>query len=48
MVHIVADSTCDLSGELVEKYGITIIPLNIVLGDKEYADGKDMRHHQYV
>lgn len=42
MVHIVADSTCDLSKELVDKYGITIVPLNIVLGDKEYADGVDI------
>lgn len=42
MVHIVADSTCDLSKELVEKYKIAIVPLNIVLGDQEYADGVDI------
>lgn len=38
-VKILSDSTCDLSAELVAKYGIQIIPLHIVLGDKEYADG---------
>lgn len=38
-VKILSDSTCDLSVELVAKYGIQIIPLHIVLGDKEYADG---------
>ena len=38
MIRICSDSTCDLSDEIVEKYGITIIPLHIVLGDKEYRD----------
>ena len=38
-VRIVADSTCDLSKELVEKYDITIIPLCIVMGEKSYYDG---------
>lgn len=41
-VRIVADSTCDLSRELVEKYGITIIPLCIVMDDKSYYDGEDV------
>lgn len=38
-VKIIADSTCDLSKELLEKYNISILPLHIVLGDKEYKDG---------
>ncbi len=38
MVKIIADSTCDLSDELIAKYGITIVPLYIVLGEKEYRD----------
>ena len=38
-VKIISDSTCDLSPELIAKYGIQIIPLHIVLGDKEYKDG---------
>lgn len=37
-VRIFADSTCDLSEELIQKYGITIIPLCIVLDDKSYYD----------
>ena len=40
MVKIIADSTCDLSPELISKYDIEIIPLHIVLDDKEYEDGK--------
>ncbi|MBQ4259310.1 MAG: DegV family protein [Lachnospiraceae bacterium] len=39
MIHIIADSTCDLSKELVEKYGIIIQPLYIHLGEEEYQDG---------
>ncbi len=42
MIKIFADSTCDLSKELIEKYGITIIPLHIVLGEKEYRDGTEL------
>lgn len=38
MIRICSDSTCDLSDELVSRYGITIIPLHIVLGDREYRD----------
>ncbi len=39
MVKVIADSTCDLSPELVERYGISILPLHILLGDAEYEDG---------
>lgn len=39
MVRIVADSTCDLSKALVEKYDITILPLHILLGEEEFLDG---------
>lgn len=42
MIRIAADSTCDLSKELIDKYGISIIPLHIVLEDKEYKDGVDI------
>ena len=42
MIKLVADSTCDLSKELIEKYSIQIAPLHIVLGEKEYRDGVDI------
>ncbi len=38
MIRICSDSTCDLSDELIKEFGITIIPLHILLGDKEYRD----------
>lgn len=43
MVKIIADSTCDLSQELLEKYEVAILPLHILLGENEYEDGKDIR-----
>lgn len=42
MVRIVADSTCDLSPELVERFNIAILPLHVLLGDEEHKDGVDI------
>ncbi|MBO5938986.1 MAG: DegV family protein [Clostridia bacterium] len=39
---IACDSTCDLSPELIERYGIKTIPLSVMLGEKEYRDGVDI------
>ena len=41
-ILIASDSTCDLSPELIEKYGIKILPLGVTLGDKLYTDGVDI------
>lgn len=41
-IRISADSTCDLSPELVEKYDIAITPLKITLGDTDYTDQIDI------
>lgn len=41
-VKIIADSTCDLSKELLERYEISILPLHIVLGEIEYKDGLEI------
>ena len=43
MIRIIADSTCDLSSDLIKKYNIQIAPLHIVLGEKEYLDGAEIR-----
>lgn len=42
MVKIIADSTCDLSKDLLERYDISILPLHILLGEEEYLDGFDI------
>lgn len=41
-IRIVADSTCDLGKDLTEKYGISILPLNIVLDPESYCDGEEI------
>lgn len=49
MVHkikITADSTCDLSPELVKKYNIDIIPLSINMGENSYKDGVNITPQQ--
>ena len=41
-IKVTADSTCDLSRELVESYGITIVPLTVTVDGKDYRDGVDI------
>ena len=41
-IKITADSTCDLSKELVEKYDISIVPLYIIKDGKEYKDSLEI------
>ena len=41
-IKISADSTCDLSPELIEQYHIDITPLYIVSGDETWRDGIDI------
>lgn len=38
-IKITADSTCDLSSELVERYNISIMPLFVALGEDNFIDG---------
>lgn len=42
MVKIISDSTCDLSPELLKKYDIEILPLQIILGDTNHSDTVDI------
>lgn len=41
-VMITADSTCDLSTELLEKYQVTILPLYVVKGGESLKDGVEI------
>ena len=41
-IGIASDSTCDLSEELKERYGITVLPLCIHLEEEVYHDGVDI------
>ncbi len=42
MIKIIADSTCDLSEALIERYNIGIAPLSIVIDGKTYRDRIDI------
>lgn len=39
---IASDSTTDLNAELIEKYGVKILPLGVTLSEKVYLDGVDI------
>ena len=39
MIKIVTDSTADIPREYVNKYDITVLPLNINIDGKTYQDG---------
>ena len=41
-IIISSDSTCDLSAELKERYGVKILPLGVTLGTNVYRDGFDI------
>src|SRR3712207_1309199 len=38
-VAVVTDSTASLPVELLEKHGIRVVPLQVVIGDASYEDG---------
>ncbi len=48
VVKIVTDSTADIPLELIEEYGIGIVPLKIRFGEKEYRDGIDMDSESFL
>jgi len=39
---ILTDSTCDLSPETLERYGIEVVPLSIHMGEETLVDGVDI------
>jgi DegV family protein with EDD domain len=41
-VKIVTDSTSELSPEIADRLGITVIPLNIHIGEERFLDGVDI------
>lgn len=46
MVKIIADSCCDLSPELINKFDIEIIPLNVLVNGQNYLDGLELSPEQ--
>lgn len=46
-VRIVTDSTCDLPAEIIDPYGIQVVPLYINVGKQGYLDGIDISREQF-
>lgn len=45
--RIVTDSTCDLPNEIIEQFGIRIIPNYLNIGEASYLDGVEMTHEDF-
>ncbi|MFS0576360.1 DegV family protein [Sporosarcina sp. 179-K 3D1 HS] len=47
-IHIVTDSTADLTEEDVEKHGIHVVPLTIQIDNRTYIDGVDIQPESFL
>lgn len=47
-IAIVTDSTSDLTPELAERHGITVVPLNVHFGHETYRDGVDLTADEFM
>lgn len=46
-VRIVTDSTCDLPADVIARLGITVLPLYIHVGNRDFLDGIDMGRDEF-
>jgi DegV family protein with EDD domain len=46
-IRIVTDSNCDLPPEIVDQYGITVVPMYVNIGAASYLDGVDLSREQF-
>lgn len=46
-IRIVTDSTCDLPADLVDQFGITVVPLYIHFGEQAYLDGVEISRQKF-
>ncbi|HBT46768.1 MAG TPA: DegV family protein [Peptococcaceae bacterium] len=46
-IRIVTDSTCDIPPELLERYGIVVVPLKVMFGEEVYRDGVDLSSREF-
>jgi DegV family protein with EDD domain len=47
MIRIVTDSTCDLPAELVERHGVTVIPISIQFGRETFEEGVTLSRQEF-
>lgn len=47
MVHIITDSTCDLSPKRQEELGVEVAPLSVHFGPESFLDGVDLTNEDF-
>ena len=47
-IRISADSTCDLSREYIQAHHISIMPLTVTMGGRDYTDGVDIAPDELI
>lgn len=47
-IHIVTDSTSDLRPDVIEKYNLHVVPLNILIDGKTYLDRVDLQPKEFL
>jgi DegV family protein with EDD domain len=46
-IRVVTDSNCDLPKDLVDQYGIVVVPLYINIGTESFLDGVELSREQF-
>ena len=46
-IRIVTDSSCDLPTDLVQQYGITVLPCYVVVDDQTFKDGLEIQAYEF-
>lgn len=47
-IHIVTDSTSDLRVDVIEKYNLHVVPLNIQIGGESFLDRVDLQPQEFL
>lgn len=47
-IHIVTDSTCDLTDEEIKQHGIHVVPLTVQINGKTYTDRVDLQPDMFI
>ncbi len=47
MLKVISDTTCDMSQEVAESLGVTLLPVHVRFGEQEYLDGIDLNIDEF-
>lgn len=47
MIQLVTDSSADLPKEIIDKYNITVVPMNVKVDEEEYLEGVDLSPQEF-